>query len=225
MKRVKFGQAGVTLESALQVTPHFAQLGEFKVIFENRAQQRRDAALQSALDADIEYAQAKLDQMNAADPSTPISGKPERMSNDEFSAELADVSDTSEALRDSLFERGGQVADTVFLSLEIFPDMDMRDAYAAVILYHDSFDKEGSVSGRIPIISIEKVGDLKGGASNPLSLDLSTKEQFIQNLEFQFYLFANDGTPVATNASSSLQEINQAEREYIQNKLSKGKLR
>lgn len=216
VKRVKFGQAGVLLEPVLLVSPHYAELSGFKTFFENRAQMRRDSHLESALEADIEYAESKLDELATADPTKRIPGQPKGMSHEEFGASLTETRESSKSLMPSLISGGGDVADTVFISFAIKPDVDVPDAYAAVIMYHDSFDEKGKVAGRSGVPSLERLGHLDRDVPNPISIEISTKEQLMRNLELRLYLFSGRGEAIATNASGQLREISEQEKSRIE---------
>lgn len=225
LKRVKYGQLGISLKPTMQVTPYFARIEVIDAVFENRAQLRRDSALETALQADVEYAQAKMDQLNSIDPTERVQGQPEGVSNEEFQADLAESSDSSRSLMQAIAGAGSQVADTVFLTIEVTPAVDIEDAYAAIVLYHDAFDKEGKPTGRSTILDIEKIGDLSGAIPNKVVIDLTTREQLIQNLEFKFYLFSGEGQPIATNASGTIQEISEKVKIQFEERLKETSLR
>lgn len=220
IKKAKYGQSGLSLKPSIELTPYFAQLSGVQISLENHAQLRRDNAVQNALLSEASEAQDAIDRVNSSS-SERVSGQPQNMSKEEFGASAAQAKATAESFLGSINSRGGEVADTVLVSLDVVSEIDVENAYAVVALFHDAFGTDGKVAGRAVITSLEKWGDLTSAASNRVEFRLTTREQLIQNIELKINLFSGEGTPIATTASEKLQEINLEEKGYIEGQLAK----
>ncbi len=205
-KRAKFGQDKVSFQKTIVATEAYAEIGNYKFNFDNRAQFRREGALQSALDADIGFVQSKMDEIDTtSDPV--VSGQPSTMSKEEFRASLSQTRESSRDLAESGFEGISPLADTVYISFDIQVEADFESTYAAVILMHDQLDELGNVVSRVGIPSLEKTGDLMADIPNRVSIELSTREQLLSNLELMIFLFTKEGEPIATNASGAVRRV------------------
>lgn len=220
VKRVKFGQAGTTLQGTVSATAHFAEVAQFDFYLENFAQQRRETSLQSALDAGASDAQNLVDQLNSNN-GQPVAGQPKGVSNESYQSTLVETGASLQELSTAALSRVNQKADTIYLSFELTPTESFETTYALAIVTHDRFDQKGQLAGRAPLSSLEKIGDLEANVPTKVELKLSTREQQISNLEFLFYLFTKDGEPIATNASGKLKKIPLEQLEQVKLELQK----
>ena len=218
-KRSKYGQDGVSLSSVVQLTPHFAEIRDFELELSNLAQQRRADALAAALDSEAADIQSMIDAVDATPEGSQPPGQPDDMTREGYRESLqADMAER-ESLRDPFGSDSRQIADSIYISFTVLSGIDLSTAYAAVVVYHDALDSAGQPNGRSAVLSLEKIGDLKGGVPRKVSFSLRTREQLIQNTEFRCYLFTGDGQPVATNASGETQSITVAQKVAIEQKL------
>ncbi|MDQ8183078.1 hypothetical protein [Pelagicoccus sp. SDUM812005] len=218
LRKSRFGQTFVSLRAKLVATEHYAEIRNFDFSFENRAQFRRDGALQSALEADAEYAQAKIDQIDTTDRPV-VEGQPRNMSKEEFREALSESSAASRNLQEGLFGRASQLADTIYLSFDIVPEGDYEETFAAVVVVHDQLDAEGNLLGRVAIPSLERSGDLEAGVANSVAIQLRTREQLLSNLELSVFLFTRTGEPIATNLSGAVKELGPEAFEAVESEL------
>lgn len=215
VKRIRFGQGSVSLRQTIVATAHRADIANLVLSFENRAQFRRDGALQAALDADIEYAQAKMDEIDTTDKPV-VSGQPQGMSKEEFRQSLSQESSASRQLSDAIGSMGSRKADTIYLTFEIVPESDFEDTFAAVVVSFDKRDDSGSISGRYQVPSLEMTGDLQAGVPNEVSIEVMTPEQLLSNIDLKVYLFTQGGEPIATNLSGLVRKMPSGELEQSQ---------
>lgn len=219
VKRAKYGQAGVSFTPKVALTQHFAQVVDFEMTFENMAQFRRENALQSALDSEASEAQVAIDRVDTTPAGQQVAGQPSNMSREEYRASATDRLESSGQILEALGSQARQVADTIVVSFQLVPSVDVVDAYAAVLVQHDALDKKGQSVGRSNLMSVEKLGNLTAGVPNKVAFRLSTREQLIQKSDFKMYLFSGDGEPIATNASGEVQAVSLAQKEAIEKKM------
>lgn len=215
---MKFGQDSVSLRSAVVTSTLYAGVDNFNFAFENRAQFRRDLSMESALAADIEYAQNKLDEIDGTTKEM-VSGQPRNMTKEEFRVFVAQGGESSRELRDNMFSEGSQLADTIYLSFDITPEQDLVSTFAAVLVTYAQLDQSGDPVGRFGKPSLVKTGDLKAKIPNQVEFQIQTNEQLLSNLDIKVFLFTNDGLPIATNASGKIKGVSAEELEAVRAEL------
>ncbi len=220
VKRSRFGQGGIYLEPALVTTILYASIEGVVLNFDNVAQAKREAALQNALDADVEYAQAKVDEINSTSAPT-VAGQPQGMSKEAFTGQLSETISNARALQETPTSLMNQKADTIYLKFNITPEIDLEDAYGAVVVTHDNLLESERKGKRLSIVSMPKFGDLVGGIPNEVKLSVRTKEQVMSNLEVKLFLFSGEGLPVATNLSQNLRKLTSEELETLRSAIGK----
>ncbi len=215
VKRSRYGQTGISLKPSVKLTPYFAEIRNFKVELLNQAQLRRENALANALESEASETQDLLDVIDSSPSGTQVPGQPDNVPIEEYRDSVQEGMTETENLRDPFGSPSGQIADSILITFQVVPNVELSDVYAAVVFYHDALDKNGEPTGRSLILSLEKVGELSEKVPNKVSFRLKTREQLIQNTEFRCFLFSGDGQAIATNASGETQAITLAQKAAI----------
>ncbi len=211
LRRVKFTQGGISSKPELVTSSLYAELSPIKFDLQNRAAERRTARLENTLDDQVDFAEATIAEIDSGNSPT-VAGQPQGVSKEAYRQDLANTVHDSSSLREDLRFAESTLADTIYASVEVTPRADIAEAYGLVLATaQGSTQKSETVA-----LSLQYLGNLQAGVPNKVDFMLATKEQRIHEPKFTFFLFAGDGSPIATNQSPRLKQLTAAELQSLQ---------
>lgn len=215
IKRVRFGSGNVGLETKIVTASNYASIGELDYNFGNLAQSRRDARYQADLEAEASYAEDQIDMINAS-PASRVPGQPRHMDKQTYAESLARNAEISRDLQEEAFFSESHRSDIIYLSLDVVPEADIKDAYGVLVTTNTTPAQQDGDAGKSVFSNIVNFGDLQNGVPNKVKFSVGTFEQVMGDLDFRFFLFAGDGTPIATNRSGPMKRVSAEEVRALQ---------
>lgn len=219
-RKVRFGQNQIGVRNKLVATRFYSKISEIDVSFDNRAAQKRQQELDTALAADAEYAQSQMDQLNSTTTER-ASGQPQNATREEFGEAMKEAGDTALDMQGADLGDSFEMADTIFLTFDVETNFDAQNAYAVIVLHHDLLDAEGKRIGEQRIFSVGRAGVLRSGIAEKVELSVRTHEQRFVNLNLELYLFTEDGEESATNLSKDLKKLSSTDYDALIENLKK----